>query len=1545
MYNQAEDVLVTLSPSVVATNASGGGCKGSPWLAFSVQEFPGFQSVATPGPTTIGGSGQFIQMAVADFNFDGMDDLFVLTDGAAFAATAKDPGTPIAADGSSVAGDPSTGLVFGMPVQSTIGMVANDPVVGDFNFDGIVDVAWVQFDEAGSQKGSGWTVFFASVCPGDIEGNVLCDGAQPFDVVLNPQTKLDSGNPGSLVLPSLSLDFTAAIAAGNYTGNSAGSELVVTLWAGNGVVDLYRFDQKFTWTQVSESAAMATEDGSGTVYAVSARLDWFGDTDQVVVSGKFLGTNGTATLVLSFDENGTLKTSNVVNSGTNFPFNLGLAVGRFGPPPAGTPQINYNLQVAHLRGFHEFRLPTDNPGEIAQIEVFNVDPSNNFELTSAENYQLGSNNANTPPYWNAAFYRRDGGAVNLGGSLLRAGDIQGRSMRLGEPYIVRLNSHQQPYVVLGDPPKHVDYVPAQVGQSSTVVNFSATRQFFSQFDLSSSQNTTSANTTKSSYSWSWQASLQEKFSANIPLVSRISGDFSQAWGKTGEKQTSTANSEYEKLGFDDTDQTTSNDVVIGTQKNFNLYIYPMLGHTVCPASITENSADLSCDQNSDGGCTCKTTSSSDCPSDQNPSQTTCNTEDDCCTTPQRPLMVQLSGPDTVTKFSYAGDATGNVEWYQPIHEPLNVLSRPWTAAQVEAQVPDFLQPPFSGGFSFATDTEAKDEEVNWTVGGSSSKSTGSTSSHSFKTDNSLTVGTPKVPEVPGASVTASFNYNTSKATSSLNSNSMTLTESQGVAISKPGAAEENASLYAYTINPMVFEQNPSPGVIQSIPPGCGADGQSLCSLPVTGLGAGALRLDYWLDVNEGGSWWQTGPYSSGDGLIDIALNHPARWSFVTGTGPGCVTTSNVGSNNNTTTDCVQAIAPPTSKQLKSNSTLLWSSEWYWMRGLLITVDALSGPQRTTATAGDTVYLQARVYNYSQKAMADGTRVHVRFYRQQIDTSTYALIDNSVLIGGQDILLDPIPSYNNPTDNPDDDPNWVLVPTSFDTTGLADTSTGATGWLFWVVAWAENNGKIVKEVAAHGLPSQPVPPTSGKAYKSIANVPLQWVTVPNPAGGKIKTSFTNNVAYFHQVFTVLPPDTTAALPLASQAPELVVENMTVSDTYTLVGGKVIVSAGITSVDEAANGVVVRFFDLVPGEEPEKAFDVENLPYIGANDTYRVEVPFRPSTCGTHEVLMVVAPGHSREQRAHVTVKTACVTYPSAAGIDLHQGEPVTVTWEDFPGKRVRIHLLKGSRYVTRVTSGSTTENDGSYDWTVPTWLKDGDDYRIRVQSTSDRSFVDASDQPFTIQPAGGAEPMVTFPSAPGIKMTMGQAVNITWKNLPGSRVKVHLLEGNRTLRRVTSAGDTENDGVYRWTVPTSLKPGDDYRIKVTSASQSSVHAVSDNPFAIQPKQTAPPPPKPPKPPIPAGEPVVTHPSDAGIAVNRGAQLLVTWEHFPGTRVKLLLYSGSRYVTRLTSAGNTENDGTFTWTVPASLKPRNNYRIKIKSVSHSVSDFSDHPFAVE
>ncbi len=298
---------------------------------------------------------------------------------------------------------------------------------------------------------------------------------------------------------------------------------------------------------------------------------------------------------------------------------------------------------------------------------------------------------------------------------------------------------------------------------------------------------------------------------------------------------------------------------------------------------------------------------------------------------------------------------------------------------------------------------------------------------------------------------------------------------------------------------------------------------------------------------------------------------------------------------------------------------------YWMRGLLVTVGGLAGPQRSNATEGDDVYLQARVYNYSLKDITADNTIHVRFYRQPWDETANAASGDSVLID-ELLLTNGLPAFNSETST---DPNWTTVTTTFGPTGLGDTYQ-----VFWVVVWIEDaSGDLVAELPAHGLSALPGDLTS------IGDVPLEMVTISDTTSRHHTTSFTNNTGYLHQVFYIAS-STPAPLPEATPASTaLTVEEAKASSPSVARGGRVSLSARLFSPIDR-DGVYVLFYDGDPATAT--AFDIEVLSHIRRGGRHEVRVPYHARTCGLHDIAIVVAPGKADETREHISVDVTCST---------------------------------------------------------------------------------------------------------------------------------------------------------------------------------------------------------------------------------------------------------------------------------------------------------------
>jgi len=538
----------------------------------------------------------------------------------------------------------------------------------------------------------------------------------------------------------------------------------------------------------------------------------------------------------------------------------------------------------------------------------------------------------------------------------------------------------------------------------------------------------------------------------------------------------------------------------------------------------------------------------------------------CADAEKLPLNVQFSGPDMVV----LEDADGAVqEWYQPLHEPGNVFSYPWNQAQLEALYSGFSPLITLPAERWFTDGSGRDLSVTWSVSTGSDVTSSSVSTHSFDTSNSVSAKA-NLTALVKASLSLSFDYNNSDSTSAQNETITTVGSSTGVKVFKPSF--EDPSKYEYAVETYLFGQSLPKGSVDKVP------------LSTDVMATGPLFVGFVADPTDqaAGFWWQQ-TYS----VPDVALNHPTRWGW---TVPSAVTDPDIFTFN---------AADPTNPA---------DSEFYYMKGFFITpADATGqGPQRTQATAGDQLLLQARVYNYSLTDVPQGTTVHVRFYGQGWDNTQGDFTGLPIVIG--ESKLNPIPGFNSAS-SAGATPNWALASTTFDTTNYSDTYL-----IFWVVVWMEDpTGDLGPEMVGHGLQAKP------GALTSPTDVAIE--------------PYSNNVGFYKQPFFVASQEAQSARS-ASAAPTkpvsrhrrkpFIVKRVSISPGRVNVNEKVKVSVKLRTGNTPLDGTLVIFYDGDP-KKGGKAFDVEHIPHLRAHDTYITKAKFTPRTCGVHKVFVVVGAG--------------------------------------------------------------------------------------------------------------------------------------------------------------------------------------------------------------------------------------------------------------------------------------------------------------------------------
>jgi hypothetical protein len=712
-----------------------------------------------------------------------------------------------------------------------------------------------------------------------------------------------------------------------------------------------------------------------------------------------------------------------------------------------------------------------------------------------------------------------------------------------------------------------------------VVNFSAVpTSFSSQFNTSNKDTKQSSTESTTSSTTSVGAATEAKVGYVWPASNvEASLTYKGSVDKTQNATITNNYNTYETVGFDVSAVTNTNDVVWWTYNDYNLYYYPVIGLTQCPED-TPN----------------------------------------CTPAEQQQSYVEVSGPSNNTD----GFDIGYASWYQPVQEPFQIFSYPRTQDQLQASLGEGLT-PLTSIKRFSTSNESSGTYSSTWANQKTDTSTVATSSE-IKMNNSVsafvgvqdwkkTVGT-------GASISVTASYGTSTSNKDINLESTSVGQSSGLTGTLPGTFL--GLYYSYPFWPIIYGQPPRPNEEQEAVEGV--------NINTHGILYGAFLADA-TDKNYGTYWTSNeSPYNQ-PGKIDIALNHPFRWVFNS--------YSSVSSSPECLRISTKAAASQCAYEVKPNSVSdVWADNYYLMRGLSATVDAPYGPQADQTTEGRTVFLQARVYNYSLQKMPDGSELHVRFYRQQwnfdSDIGPVGPVKPAVLLnpGPQEIVTSNgkpvlIPPYGAVA------PNWVTAQTSFDTSGLANQH-----FVFWVVAWAQKDGKLVPEVDNHGLASIP------GTLSYITDAPLQWVDLIYPSDQDNRysgmTSFTNNVGFLRQDFYVAPA--TSPTLTTSDSPAPLSPRLLIGNSKVLQEGRhkrtfpIIVDIG--SADAAARGLLVICRDVTKSQAVPCGSDL--IPNINVGEDYQAELPYTADSCGRKQIEIVVEPGRLLETMRNLSFRVPC-----------------------------------------------------------------------------------------------------------------------------------------------------------------------------------------------------------------------------------------------------------------------------------------------------------------
>ena len=292
----------------------------------------------------------------------------------------------------------------------------------------------------------------------------------------------------------------------------------------------------------------------------------------------------------------------------------------------------------------------------------------------------------------------------------------------------------------------------------------------------------------------------------------------------------------------------------------------------------------------------------------------------------------------------------------------------------------------------------------------------------------------------------------------------------------------------------------------------------------------------------------------------------------------------------------------------------------------------------------------------------------------------------------------------------------------------------------------------------------------------------------------------------------------------------------------------------------------------------------------------------------------------------------VTKPNG-GQKYTTGKTYTIKWaKGNAGTDVKIQLLKSGKAYKTIKA--KTKNDGRHRWKIPSTVKTGSAYKIKITSASTKTLKDESDKNFTITKASTTVGSVDTPNVKtpngGESWTTGKSYTLKWDKGNG-KVKIQLLKSGTASRTIRN--NTKNDGRYRWRIPSSVAAGSAYKIEITSKTDNTVSDSSNKVFTITKDSTT-------------GDALkVIYPNGGESWIADSGKEVIKWdEGDAGTHVKIELLKSGKHNEWLTK--RTKNDGRYLWKIPNSVKAGSKYKIKITSRSTaSVNDESDKNFTVK
>ncbi|MBN2789188.1 MAG: Ig-like domain-containing protein [Candidatus Delongbacteria bacterium] len=182
-----------------------------------------------------------------------------------------------------------------------------------------------------------------------------------------------------------------------------------------------------------------------------------------------------------------------------------------------------------------------------------------------------------------------------------------------------------------------------------------------------------------------------------------------------------------------------------------------------------------------------------------------------------------------------------------------------------------------------------------------------------------------------------------------------------------------------------------------------------------------------------------------------------------------------------------------------------------------------------------------------------------------------------------------------------------------------------------------------------------------------------------------------------------------------------------------------------------------------------------------------------------------------------------------------------------------------------------------------------------------------------------EPLYIELTAPngGESWVVEDTERISWNSNITDSIIINLYKASVFSEKIATVSNTD---FYDWAIPLSITAADDYSIKITSKTDSTLFDDSDSNFII----------------LESANLTLTSPS-GGEKWGTGTTQSITWTTNISDPVKVELFTGLIFTDELAITSGTDN---YSWEISEYTEPRSDYTIKISSIlDPALSDSSD------